>query len=254
MGSMCHGPVDAVAQFLSLETEPDRKIARDLLAKALRSSRVGETAGRALRDLSQENREELLLELIEILATEAKDWLKRQNLKLELDRGESVTTWINVLLQSTSQWSRGVIEQHLIGATLERRFPALSVSCHPAHAPNRQRAGGGDFAIGKAVCHVTRTPSRRIIEKCIANVKDNTLPLLLVPRGQEYMAKVMAEEAGIDEALAILTIEAFVAQTVMGLATDEEKDCFTVLTEIVEIYNRRLREVETDLSLQIEVC
>ena len=31
------------------------------------------------------------------------------------------------------------------------------------------------------------------------------------------------------------------------------KDFFSVLKEIVEIYNRRLAEVETDLSLQIEI-
>lgn len=39
----------------------------------------------------------------------------------------------------------------------------------------------------------------------------------------------------------------------MELATEENKDFFAILQEIVHIYNRRLAEVETDLSLQIEV-
>ncbi len=39
----------------------------------------------------------------------------------------------------------------------------------------------------------------------------------------------------------------------MELATEENKDFFAILQEIVQIYNRRLAEVETDLSLQIEV-
>jgi hypothetical protein len=34
---------------------------------------------------------------------------------------------------------------------------------------------------------------------------------------------------------------------------EENKDFFSVLKEIVEIYNKRLSEVETDLSLRIEV-
>ena len=47
--------------------------------------------------------------------------------------------------------------------------------------------------------------------------------------------------------------EDFIALNILKLATDENKDFFTVLKEIVEMYNRRLLEVETDLSLQIEV-
>ncbi len=39
---------------------------------------------------------------------------------------------------------------------------------------------------------------------------------------------------------------------IIELASAEEKSLFAVLQEIVAIYNRRLREVETDLSLQIE--
>ena len=45
----------------------------------------------------------------------------------------------------------------------------------------------------------------------------------------------------------------FIALNITELATDENEDFSTVLKEIVEIYNRRLSEVETVLSLQIEV-
>jgi len=45
----------------------------------------------------------------------------------------------------------------------------------------------------------------------------------------------------------------FVAVNIIELATKESKDFFSVLKEIVEIYNERLSEVETDVSLQIEV-
>lgn len=39
----------------------------------------------------------------------------------------------------------------------------------------------------------------------------------------------------------------------MEMATDKETNFFRALQEIVETYNKRLAEVETDLSLQIEV-
>ncbi len=53
--------------------------------------------------------------------------------------------------------------------------------------------------------------------------------------------------------MTIISIENFIALNIIELATDENKDFFTVLQEIVEIYNTRLSAVETDLSLKIEV-
>jgi hypothetical protein len=53
--------------------------------------------------------------------------------------------------------------------------------------------------------------------------------------------------------LAIISIESFVAINIIELAIEEKKDFFRVLQEIVNVYNKRLEEVETDLSLQIEV-
>jgi len=53
--------------------------------------------------------------------------------------------------------------------------------------------------------------------------------------------------------LTIISIEDFVALNIIELATEENKDFFGILQDIVHIYNRRLAAVETDLSLQIEV-
>jgi len=77
--------------------------------------------------------------------------------------------------------------------------------------------------------------------------------VLLVPREQESKARVLAQDEGIVKELTIISIEDFVALNIIELATDESKDFFAVLKEIIEIYNKRLSEVETDLSLQIEV-
>ena len=78
-------------------------------------------------------------------------------------------------------------------------------------------------------------------------------PILLVPSEQEYRAKALAQDEGIDKNLTITSIELFMALNIMELAMAENKDFFAILPEIVHIYNRRLAEVETDLSLQIEV-
>lgn len=78
-------------------------------------------------------------------------------------------------------------------------------------------------------------------------------PILLVPQQQQNKARVLAQDEGMDKDVTIISIEDFVAVNIIELAAAENKDLFSILQEIVEIYNERLAEVETDLSLQIEI-
>jgi hypothetical protein len=209
--------------------------------------------GAKLVGLPEAERDELLLELIGALSAHASDWLKRQNLKLDIDRGQAPATWVHLIVENAKQHSGGVVEQHLIGAKLERRFKSIDVPNYPAHAGDRQTAREGDFTIEKLVYHVTASPSRNVIQKCAANIKAGLHPILLVPKGQEYKAQALAQDEDIDTQMTIVSIEDFVALNIIEVATEEAKDFFGVLQEIVQIYNKRLVEVETDLSLQIEV-
>jgi len=209
--------------------------------------------GKRLAEIPEDEREELLLELIEGLRNLASEWLKRQNLKLDIDRRQAPTTWVNVIVENAKGRSGGVVEQQLVGAKLARRFKGLDIPNHPAHAGDRQTERAGDFAISQLVYHVTSAPSRDVLQKCVKNVKVGLYPVLLIPHEQENKARILAQDEGIDKELTIISIEDFVALNIIELATEESKDFFSVLKEIVEIYNRRLAEVETDLSLRIEV-
>ena len=194
-----------------------------------------------------------MLELIDTLRSLANDWLKRQNLKLDLDRGQAPTTWINVIVENAKGRSGGIVEQQLVGAKLARRFKGVDIPNYPAHAADKQTDRLGDFAIAKLVYHVTAAPSRNVLQKCADNLKAGYHPILLIPHEQENKVRVLAQDEGIDQQLTIMSIESFIALNIIEIATDENKDFFSILKEIVEIYNARLSEVETDLSLQIEV-
>jgi hypothetical protein len=209
--------------------------------------------GERLTNLAEDEREEILRELIQIFKNLANEWLKRQNLKLDIDRRQAPTTWINVIVENAKGRSGGVVEQQLVGAKLARRFKGIEIPNHPAHAGDKQTERSGDFAISQLVYHVTSAPSRDVLQKCLRNIKVGLYPILIIPRNQETKARILAQDEGIDQNLTIITIEDFVAMNIIELATEESKDFFSVLKEIVEIYNKRLAEVETDLSLRIEV-
>jgi len=209
--------------------------------------------GKKLGEIPPEERDHFLLECIEDLKKFADEWLKRQSLKLDVDRRQAPTTWVNLLIENAKGRSGGVLEQHLVGAKLARRFRHFSLPNHPAHAGDRQTERAGDFEISQMVYHVTSAPSRDLLHKCADNIKVGLHPVLLIPQEQESKARILAQDEGIDKELAIISIEDFVALNIIELAAEQSKDFYTVLKEIIEIYNRRLSEVETDLSLQIEV-
>lgn len=203
--------------------------------------------------ISEDERQKLLLELIESLRNLANQWLKRQNLKLDIDRTHAPTTWINVIIENAKGRSGGVVEQQLVGAKLARRFKGMHIPNHPAHAGDKQTERAGDFAVAQLIYHVTSAPSRNVLDKCAKNIRAGLYPVLLVPREHENKAWVLAQDENLGRQLTIISIEDFVALNIIELATEESKDFFSVLKEIVEIYNKRLLEVETDLSLRIEV-
>lgn len=209
--------------------------------------------GNKFAKLTAKERDVLLLELIDVLRNLANDWLKRQNLKLDLDRRQAPATWVNVIVENAKGRSGGIVEQQLVGAKLARRFQSVDIPNHPAHAADRQTERMGDFKISNLVYHVTAAPSRNVLQKCADNLKVGLHPILLIPREQENKVRVLAQDEGIDQQLTIISIESFIALNIIEMATDENKDFFSVLKEIVEIYNARLSAVETDLSLQIEV-
>ncbi|RMG39717.1 MAG: DUF4928 domain-containing protein [Methanobacteriota archaeon] len=207
--------------------------------------------GEKLASLPKKQREQLILEMIDKLASIAKDWLNRQNLKLSIDRRQTPTAWINLIIENAKSRSGGVVEQHLVGAKLAKRFSGLEVPNHPAHAADRQTGRTGDFVIRNLVFHVTANPSRDVVEKCRDNIQKGLHPILLIPKEVDYRAIALAQEEGIDRQISIVSIEDFVAVNIIELATAENTDFYAILQDIINIYNQRLSVVETDMSLQI---
>lgn len=209
--------------------------------------------GEDLARLSANERDNLLLELINELVKIAHEQMSRKSLELHLDRRHAPSYWVHLILEGAKGRSGGVVEQHLIGAKLERRYQDISVPNYPAHAGDVQTARQGDFTILNTVYHITAAPSLGVIQKCAENVRVGHYPILLVPRAQEAKAIALAEVEGVEAQISIVSIEDFVALNIIEMGTGEKVDFFHILQSIVEIYNRRLLEVETDLSLQIEI-
>lgn len=187
------------------------------------------------------------------MVARAKDSVGRQSLTISCDRQSSPLVWISEILSKTRGSSRDTVQHCLVGATLEARHPNLEVPNFPGHAADVQTKRSGDFPLETVSYHVTATDGKEAIPRCKDNVETGVHPVLLVPRQHLARASWRAENEGIANRISILAIEDFITQNIIEMSTETGEDFFTTLRTIVSEYNRRLEEVETDLSLKIEV-
>lgn len=209
--------------------------------------------GKNLASLAPEERERQLQKGLALLASHAHTWLGRQPIKVSCDRQESPASWIASILDKAKGRSGGVVEQHLVGAKLQHRHPGIVVPNNPGHAGDTQTGRSGDFPLKDVSYHVTATDGKEATERCKQNIGSGVHPVLVVPRRYLENARVRADVAGIQDRVSILAIEDFMTQNIIEMSTNQQQDFFSTLKAIIDEYNRRLEEVETDMSLKIEL-
>ena len=202
---------------------------------------MGRPSGQGLRD-------ELAL-----LIEDTEDQLAGRPLKADCDHRHSPAAWVAAILRAAELRSGGAVERHLIGATLQQRHPEIIIPNNPGHAADAQTRRSGDFPLHNVSYHVTATDGKQAVDRCKENVETGVHPILLVPKRYAEKASLYAEIVGIQDRVSILAIEDFITQNIIEMSTNQRQDFFSTLKAIVDEYNRRLEEVETDMSLKIEL-
>ena len=142
----------------------------------------------------------------------------------------------------------GPVAQHLVGAKLQLRFPKIKIANESVSAADEQTGRSGDFSIGKTAFHVTVAPMPPVFQKCLDNLNAGQRACLLVPARSVGITKDFANGQA-DGRIDVAAIECFV-----GFNVDEISEFGnTALGKLLTLYNERVREAETDMSLLIEI-
>lgn len=178
---------------------------------------------------------------------------KRQRLEAPLDpRLASVSNFKAILETAKHRKLSGPVAQHLVGAKLALRYPEQEIENYSYTTADVQLNRPGDFVVGDTVFHVTMAPARDVIEKCGRNIGDGFRCVLLVPADQqEFAARLADQEVG--GSVAVLSIEAFVGQNVEEIAGFRQSQFEITLRRLLETYNERVQEAETDPALLIDI-
>lgn len=88
--------------------------------------------------------------------------------------------------------------------------------------------------------------------KCKSNISQGYKPFLLVQDSKLIGTRQIAEQVS-EQQIAVESIESFISQNINELSHFEKENLTTNFKNLIEIYNLRVNEVETDKSLMIEL-
>lgn len=204
-----------------------------------------------LADLSDEERLQVIDGLQVWLVERVKDYFGRQRIEVEVNLNRPSPQIVGEILKAAGL-KAGAVAQHLVGAKLAVRFPDLDVENFSYTTADQQLGRPGDFVVGDTAFHVTVSPMPAVLEKCKDNLRDGYRPLLLVPTSRMQAARQMAESIEAQDDIGIMAIESFVGQNIEELGGFGKTNLAKNFRELLEKYNERVENVETDRSLLIQ--
>lgn len=198
-------------------------------------------------------RAEILEALQRFLVDRVIEFHNRERIKLVYD--PSKTTWQTIqglLLTARETGKEGPVAQHLVGAKLVLRFPHLTISNESYSTADDQLGRPGDFWIGDTAFHVTVAPMSALFEKCAQNIREGYRVFLLVPDRTLSGARQNAE-LSMPGQMVVESIESFVSTNIEELSVFTKKEVVSGLRRLLESYNSRVTDCETDKSMLIEI-
>ena len=206
-----------------------------------------------LDKLSPEDRDLELAKMQSFLVEKAKDKFNAEKLSFEYNRDITSRELIGMILESAANRRKaGEVAEYLVGAKLALRFPDYNIRNSAASAADEQADESGDFEINDCVFHVTVSPNNGHYDKCQTNLANGFRVFLLVPDRILAGTRQNAELATAGR-VSVESIESFVSQNIEELSEFASEKVSQNMRLLLETYNERLSEVESDLSLQINI-
>ena len=187
------------------------------------------------------------------LVERARDIFNADLISFDYNPGTSSRDIVGTILRVAGERQKaGDVAEYLVGAKLALRFPDHGIRNSAASAADEQTDEQGDFQINDCVFHVTISPNLGHYDKCKQNLANGLRVFLLVPDNQLSGARQNAEqEAG--ESISVESIQSFVAQNIEELSEFASDKVAQNIRLLLEKYNERVSQVETDLSLRIRI-
>ena len=208
-------------------------------------------------ELDYRSRASAIDEMQAFLVQEVRRWQCTQPLAPQLapkyDPARPIWYFVSDLLEMAhDRGADGPVAEYLVGAKLQLRFPEHEVRNTSYSTADAQPGVFGDFDVGDTVFHVTASPMPALYEKCVDNLNDGKM-VYIVTLFSLVQATVMAANRHEPGRIAVTSAEGFVSQNLDELSEFTADESKSQLKSLLEIYNKRVDDVESDRSLLIKL-
>lgn len=206
-----------------------------------------------IRRMSDEDRSAAFDGMQAFLAERARDVFNAEKISFSYSQDIASREIVGKILDAAYERGKaGEVAEYLVGAKLALRFPNYAIRNSAASAADDQTAEQGDFQINDCVFHVSVSPNSGHYDKRARNLSDGFRTFLLVPdrilAGARQNADLQANGR-----ISVEAIESFVSQNIEELSDFAGSRVSENIKLLIHMYNERIAEVETDLSLQIRI-
>lgn len=204
-----------------------------------------------LSNLDESVRKNIIKRMMQHLVWIAGEYHERARIAVEYDPTRNASQIIRDTLDLADD-KTGAVAQHLVGAKLQIRFPNIEIANYATSAADIQTGRRGDFEVNDTIFHVTVSPNDGHYEKCAKDVHDGYRVYLLVRDDIRIAAEKIAHTSHSDK-ITVQSIESFIGQNLDELSDFSSQHFKNQFRKLLELYNKRVSEVESEKSLLIEI-
>ncbi len=193
-------------------------------------------------------------------AEQVREYFRNQPFVLTADTSKTIGANLDELFEQARKRQKqnpgtqylGTVLQHLVAAKLCLIMPDNSFEIHGASVADGPTDRNGDFVINNTIIHCTTMPGALLIEKCKANLRSGTHPVIITIFDRVHTALNLAEDAGLAGRVEVWDIQQFLSANVYEHSLFDEAKRNSTLSDIISRYNDIVLRTETDPSLRIE--
>jgi Domain of unknown function (DUF4928) len=206
--------------------------------------------GAVLDGRSKEERKALIKEAIEILRLELSHTIGQKPVKLEENVFQDSGDFVGALLRAVENRSNGRVEQALVGAKLQLRYPTEVITAHPTFAGDAQTGRECDFATGNMRVIVSVTPKDPHFDSALFFAREGRQVFLVVGEKAFSAARRRIAQEKANGPVRVSAVQDYVAGNMAEIARDRKITPHEMCIELVTEYNKRIIN-DYDPSLQV---
>jgi hypothetical protein len=207
--------------------------------------------GGIIANLPREKRALFLGEAIELVRGEMLKVIGQGPVEIDSHRFDQTNTFVESLFKALENRSNGRVEQALVGAKLQLRFPNIPVPNNPGFAGDRQTGRDCDFEVENLRIIVSVSPKDQHFESAVSLADKGYTVYLIVSEKSFASAKKRIKRTNNRGTIIVSDVEHYVTSNMSEISTERKITDREMCLRLVKEYNQRII-VDYDNSLQVK--